>query len=73
MKTKTAMKPYVCYRCKDTIEKGKQYARTTITLGYSGTWGHSKDCNVCGDPIRSAEPLCDPCANPKEEGVPSMN
>ena len=72
MKTKKAMKPYVCYRCKDTIEKGEQYARTTITLGYAGSWGHSKDCPCCGgvmpawaarDPIRSAEPICVLCAN----------
>ena len=78
MKTKKAMKPYTCYLCKGTIEKGQQYAKKSITLGYAGTWGHSKDCKCCGgvmpawaysDPIRTTEPLCDPCANPKEQSV----
>ena len=31
MKTKKAMKPYSCYLCKGTIEKGQQYAKKSIT------------------------------------------
>ena len=42
MKTKKAMKPYTCYLCKGTIEKGQQYAKKSITIGYYGTWGHGK-------------------------------
>ena len=75
MKTKKAMKPYTCHLCNGTIEKGQQYAKKSITIGYYGTWGHGKDCKCCSGvmpawaartPIRDTKPLCDPCANPEE-------
>jgi hypothetical protein len=75
VKTKRAMKEYKCYLCKDAIPKGQQYARKSILLGYSGTWGHSKDCQCCGgvmpqwaysEPMRTTEPVCESCANGKE-------
>ena len=78
MKTKKAMKPYTCYLCKGTIEKGQQYAKKSITIGYAGTWGHRKECKCCGGvmpawaartPMRDTKPLGDPCANPKEQSV----
>ena len=71
MKTKKARLPYTCYLCKGTNEKGAQYARKSIVVGYSGTWGHSKDCQCCGGVMpdwaymtqeRSAEPICASCA-----------
>ena len=76
MKTKRPMKPNDCFLCKKKINKGEQYARKSILLGYSGTWGHSKDCKCCGgvmpswaysDPVRASEPVCNDCANPKQE------
>ena len=74
MKTKRAMKEYTCYLCKEAIAKGQQYGRKSILLGYSGTWGHSKDCKCCGgvmparaysNPMRTTEPVCASCANGK--------
>jgi hypothetical protein len=66
MKTRKAMQPYECHLCKNEISKGDQYARKTVTLGKVTEWAH-------GDPVpewawrpyRSAEPVCDPCANPE--------
>ena len=74
MKTKKARQSYTCYACKGTVQKGEQYARKSITLGYAGTWGHSKDCQCCGgvmpswaarDAIRTTEPVCASCAEAK--------
>ena len=46
MKTKKAMKPYTCYLCKGTVQKGEQYARKSILLGYAGTWGAQQGLQV---------------------------
>ncbi len=74
MKTKRSMKQRTCGVCKATIDKGQQYAQKSITVGYSGTWGHGKDCKCCGgvmpqwaysDPFRIREAVCNSCANPE--------
>ena len=71
MKTKKAQKEYTCATCKATIHKGEPVARKTITIGYMGTWGHSKDCKCCHgvmpdwaatSPVRDVRPICGFCA-----------
>jgi len=73
MKTKRSMKERTCKLCKTKIQKGQQYAQKSVTVGYSGTWGHSKDCKCCKGvmpdwayttPVRVREPVCASCANP---------
>jgi len=73
MKTKQANKEYTCAECKGTIRKGDRVARRTVTIGYAGIWGHSKECKCCygvmpdwayTDPVRDVMPICDSCANP---------
>jgi alkyl sulfatase BDS1-like metallo-beta-lactamase superfamily hydrolase len=72
MKTKQANKDYTCAECKEIIHKGDRVARRTVTIGYYGTWGHSKECKCCygvmpdwaaTEPVRDAMPICDHCAN----------
>ena len=76
MKTKRAMKEYTCAECKGTIRKGEQVARRTVTIGYFGTWGHGQDCQCCHgvmpdwaatEPLRDVMPICNECANGKQE------
>ena len=74
MKTKRSMKQRTCSLCKETIQKGQQYGQKSITVGYSGTWGHGNDCKCCGGvmpawaystPVRVRESVCVSCANPE--------
>ena len=72
MKTKTANKGYTCAECKAIIHKGDRVARRTVTIGYTGTWGHSNECKCCHGvmpdwaattPCRDVMPICNTCAN----------
>tara|TARA_R110002020_G_scaffold322195_1_gene537977 strand:+ start:226 stop:450 length:225 start_codon:yes stop_codon:yes gene_type:complete len=72
VKTKRANKEYICGECKVTIHKGDRVARKSMTIGYSGTWGHGNDCKCCHGvmpdwaatmPLRDVVPICNQCAN----------
>jgi uncharacterized ferredoxin-like protein len=76
MKTKTTRQDRTCYTCEAEIQKGSQYANKSILIGYTATWGHSKDCKCCGgvcptieerpsvwQPYRTTMPICATCAN----------
>ena len=64
MKTKRAMRDYECYLCKNEIKKGEQYARKSILLGKRTHWSHDTPVpDWAWEPYRSAEPVCNPCAN----------
>jgi len=70
MKTKKAMLNYICFLCKKTIKKGSQYARKTVTLGNVTHWAiddrpKEEIPDWAWEPYRSAEPVCNACANPK--------
>jgi hypothetical protein len=68
MKTKRAMKPYDCFLCKKKINKGEQYARKSVVLGKTTIWAHGDPVpDWAWDEYRSAEPVCNACANPKQK------
>jgi len=66
MKTKRAMKPYDCFLCKKKINKGEQYARKSVVLGKTTIYMGDPVPDWAWDEYRSAEPICNACANPKQ-------
>ena len=65
-KTKRAMRTYECYLCKNTIKKGDQYARKTITLGKVTHWAiddrpKEEIPEWAWSTYSSAEPICTQC------------
>ena len=69
MKTKKAMREYECYLCKDTINKGEQYARKSVVLGKTTIYVGEPVPDWAWDEYRTAMPVCNPCANPVKVAV----
>lgn len=68
IKTKRAMKPYTCHLCKGTVEKGEQYARKNILVGWSTIWAHGGVVpDWAWESSRLAYPICVTCSESPEQ------